>query len=166
MPPAPRPEPVGPGQESVWDYPRPPVCEPTARRIRVELGGVVLADSTRARRVLETSHPPVYYLPPEDVRMDLLRPGEGRSFCEWKGEARYFDAVIDGRRTERVAWSYPAPVPRFAALADHLAFYLPAVDAGRVDDERARPQPGGFYGGWVTDDLAGPFKGGPGSMGW
>lgn len=116
--------------------------------------------------MLETSHPPVYYVPPEDVRMDLLQQVEGGSFCEWKGRAIYYDAVVEGRRIASVAWAYPEPSARFASIAGHLAFYLPAIDAGFVDDEQARPQPGGFYGGWITSDLAGPLKGGPGSMGW
>lgn len=162
----PRPERPRAGQESVWDYPRPPRLEPTPHRIRAVLGGATLADSTRALRVLETSHPPTYYLPRADVRMDLLMSARGSSFCEWKGSAVYFDALVDGARVERVAWSYPDPTPRFAALRDRLAFYLPLLDGGWVDDERARPQPGGFYGGWITSDLAGPFKGGPGSQGW
>lgn len=162
----PQPEPARAGQESVWDYPRPPRLERSPRRIRAVLLGATLADSTRALRVLETSHPPTYYLPPDDVRMDLLVPVEGGSFCEWKGSARYFDAVVDGARVARVAWSYPDPTRRFAELRDHLAFYLPLLDRGLVDDEVARPQPGGFYGGWITSDLAGPFKGGPGSHGW
>lgn len=162
----PRPDPARAGQESVWDYPRPPALEATSRRIRAQLGGTVLADSTRALRVLETSHPPTYYIPPEDVRTELLVPIEGGSFCEWKGMAAYSDAVIDGQRYSRVAWSYAEPTARFAKLAGYYAFYLPHLDAGFVDDERARPQPGSFYGGWVTRDLVGPFKGGPGTHGW
>lgn len=162
----PRPIPPRVGQESVWDYPRPPRLERSPRRIRAIVEGIVLADSTRALRVLETSHPPTYYLPPEDVRMDLLLSAMGSSFCEWKGRARYHDALVAGRTIPRVAWSYPNPTPAFADLRDHLAFYLPALEAAYVDDERAQPQPGGFYGGWITSDLAGPFKGGPGSAGW
>ncbi len=162
----PKPDTPGPGQESVWDYPRPPRLERSPRRIRAVAFGVDLADSTRALRVLETSHPPTYYVPPADVRMDLLVPVEGGSFCEWKGRAVYFDARVDGRRIARVAWAYPEPTAPFAELRDHLAFLLPALEAGYVDDERARPQPGGFYGGWITSDLAGPFKGVPGSRGW
>ena len=163
-----RPTPIPPraGQESVWDYPRPPRLEATERRIRAVLGGLALADSNRARRVLETSHPPTYYLPPEDVRMDLLVPGAGTSACEWKGRAVYFDAVIDGKRTPKVAWSYPDPTPGFIPIQGYLAFFLPALDEGYVDDERARPQPGGFYGGWISSNEAGPFKGEPGTHGW
>ena len=156
----------GPGQESVWDYPRPPALERTSRRIRVRVGGKWLVDSTNAWRVLETSHPPVYYVPRQDVAMGLLEPAEGASFCEWKGRAVYWDAVVEGQRRPRVAWSYPEPTPGFEPIRDHLAFYLPALDEGWVDGERARPQPGNFYGGWVTPDLAGPFKGEAGSAGW
>lgn len=162
----PRPSSAGPGQESVWDYPRPPRAERTPRRIRAVVDELLLADSTGAVRVLETSHPPTYYVPPADVRMDLLVPAAGSSVCEWKGRARYYDAVIEGRRFERVAWCYPDPTPAFEALRGYLAFYLPALDAAYVDAERARPQPGGFYGGWITSDLVGPFKGVPGSSGW
>ena len=154
------------GQESVWDYPRPPRLEPTSRRIRAVLRGLTLADSTNAMRVLETSHPPTYYLPPSDVRMDLLVPAAGGSFCEWKGQARYFDAVVDGEIIQRVAWCYSDPSPSFEAICNHLAFYLPALDDAFVDEERPEAQPGNFYGGWITSDLAGPFKGEPGSMGW
>jgi uncharacterized protein (DUF427 family) len=150
----------------VWDYPRPPTLEQTGRHVVVELGGEVIADTRQAWRVCETSHPPVYYVPMEDARTDLLVLGQGSSCCEWKGRAVYWDAVIDGQLWPRVAWSYPGPDPRFERLRGHLAFYLQGLDAGFVDDERARPQPGGFYGGWITDDVVGPFKGGSGTAGW
>ena len=130
------------------------------------MDGVTIADSVNAWRVLETSHPPVYYIPLDDVVSEVLRPGEGSSFCEWKGQAVYYDAKLEGMTVPRIAWAYPSPSRAFAAIRDHLAFYLPALSAGYVDDELARPQPGGFYGGWITSDLAGPFKGGPGSHGW
>lgn len=156
----------GPGQESVWDYPRPPRMEPVPRRVRVELAGVTIADTRRAFRVLETSHPPVYYVPPEDVRRDLLLPTARRSFCEWKGGAAYHDVRVGDRHVREAAWTYPDPTGPFAALRDHLAFYAGKMDACYVDDERVTPQPGGFYGGWITRDLVGPFKGGPGSQGW
>jgi len=152
--------------ESVWDYPRPPRLEPTPRRIRVVVGGVILADTHRALRLLETSHPPTYYLPPDDVRMDLLRPATGSSFCEWKGQARYLEAVVGERRVLRLAWTYDRPNADYAALARHLAFYASRVDEAWVDDEQVVPQPGDFYGGWITSDLVGPFKGGPGTSGW
>lgn len=155
-----------PDQESVWDYPRPPRLEPAAHRIRAIAGGVTIAESNRALRVLETSHPPTYYLPPEDVRMDLLVAANERSACEWKGLAIYYDAVVGEQTFERVAWSYPDPTKRFLGLKDHLAFYLPALQSGYVGEMEATPQPGGFYGGWITSDLAGPFKGIPGSWGW
>ncbi len=156
----------GPGQESVWDYPRPPRLEPVTKRLRVVLGGITVADTRNGQRVLETSHPPVYYFPPADVRMEFLKPAHGGSFCEWKGRARYFDVVVGDRRAERAAWCYPEPVPVFVPITDYLAFYADRIDACFVGDEQARPQPGGFYGGWITDDIVGPFKGGPGSVGW
>ncbi len=158
--------PPGPGQESVWDYPWPPRLEPVARRVRVVFGGRTIADSTRAFRVLETSHPPTYYVPRADVAADALEPAAGESFCEWKGTARYFDVVAGGRRAPRAAWSYPEPFPAFAAIAGHVAFYAGPMDACYVGDEQARPQPGRFYGGWITADVVGPFKGEPGSRGW
>ena len=155
----------GAGRESVSDYPRPPRIEPSARRVRVELGGVCVADSARAHRVLETSHPPVYYVPPEDVADGALVPSAGSSFCEWKGSARYHTVRASGREAPRAAWSYPDPVPAFAAIAGHVAFF-PGLTECYLDDERVRPQDGGFYGGWITDEIVGPFKGGPGTGGW
>ena len=151
--------------ESVWDYPRPPRCEPTARRIQVHLGELVVADSTRAYRVLETSHPPVYYLPPADVRMDLLEATSRQTYCEFKGQARYWTLRAGGLVLPNVAWSYPHPTPAFAAFQGYLTFYLEPLE-GFVDGEKAQPQPGRFYGGWITRDIAGPFKGGPGTAGW
>ena len=162
----PTPETPGPGQESVWDYPRPPRLERTTRHIQVVLNGQVVADTRRALRLLETSHPPTYYIPRKNVRTDLLFPAQGSSFCEWKGSARYYTVRVGEVVAARAAWSYPDPLPRFAALKDHIAFYASAVVRCTVDGETVRPQPGGFYGGWITDDLAGPFKGSPGSAGW
>ncbi|MGD9701147.1 MAG: DUF427 domain-containing protein [Acidimicrobiia bacterium] len=161
----PVPDPVGPGQESVWDYPRPPRLEPSTRRVRVELDGIVIAESSRALRVLETSHPPTYYVHPDDVVREFLERASGDSWCEWKGRAVYWTVQTATARVERGAWSYRTPLVPFDELADHLAFY-PALFSCHLDDERVMPQPGGFYGGWVTNDLAGPFKGGPGTMGW
>ena len=158
--------PPKPGQESVWDYPRPPRVEETRKRIVVELNGVVVADSARTKRVLETSHPPVYYIPRDDIKMEFLKRNSRTSFCEWKGKAVYFDAVFHGRVVENFAWSYPDPNPAYSLLKDHLAFYAGLADACTVDGERVTPQPGRFYGGWITDDVAGPFKGEPGSEGW
>jgi len=156
----------GPGQESVWDYPRPPRLQDCTKRIAIVFNGAVIADTTRAKRVLETSHPPVYYLPPEDLATAHLVPAEGSSYCEWKGTARYCDVVVGDRRAARAAWFYPNPTPPFAAIKDYVAFYCAPMDACLVGGERARPQPGGFYGGWITDDVVGPFKGGPGSGSW
>jgi len=153
-------------RESVWDYPRPPRLEPTRRRIRVLFADTTIADSSRALRLLETSHPPTYYIPPGDVRMDLLKTTDHRSFCEFKGMAAYFSLEVGERESVNSAWSYPAPVPAYEALRDHLAFFAALVDECWVDEERATAQPGGFYGGWVTSDLEGPFKGGAGTLGW
>ncbi len=157
----------GPGQESVWDYPRPPRVEPVTERIRVVVDGVEVASSTSALRVLETAGAPVYYLPPADVRRDLIVPTPHTTFCEWKGDATYWAVALpDGRDIPNAAWSYPAPSPGFEAIRDHVAFYAWAVDEAWVGDERATPQPGRFYGGWVTSRVVGPFKGEPGSFGW
>jgi uncharacterized protein (DUF427 family) len=161
-----RRDPVAPGQESVWDYPRPPRLERTPRRIRVVVAGETVVDSVNAWRVLETSHPPGYYIPPGDIRAGVLAPGAGASFCEWKGQARYWTLEVGDTRIENVGWSYPAPTPAFAPIADHVAFYAGPMDACYVDDERVTPQPGGFYGGWITSDIVGPFKGAPGTWGW
>jgi uncharacterized protein (DUF427 family) len=164
--PWPRPLPAGPGQESAWSYPRPAVAEPTARRLRIVHRGVVVADTAHGVRTLETSHPPTYYFPPADVDLDRHRPASGRSICEWKGAARYHDLVVEGDILPSVAWSYPSPTPAFLSLKDHLAFYAAPFDLCEVDGERATPQPGGFYGGWITSREVGPFKGVPGSRLW
>ncbi|MDP9482399.1 MAG: DUF427 domain-containing protein [Chloroflexota bacterium] len=156
----------GPGQESVWDYPRPPRVEPVSERIRVVVDGLTIAATERGFRVLETAGAPVYYVPPEDVRLDLLRTSQHRSVCEWKGRARYHTLRLGHRQIENVAWSYPEPLPGFEAIRDHLAFYAGRVDEAWVGDERATPQPGNFYGGWITSRVVGPFKGGPDSFGW
>jgi uncharacterized protein (DUF427 family) len=166
FPTRPRPDPIGPGQESVWDYPRPPRLEPVTHRLVVVLGGETVAETTRGLRVLETSHPPNYYFPPDDVLPGALEPSKGVSFCEWKGRARYH-VVRGGDRAEpEAAWSYERPSPAFAALAGHVAFYAGRMDLCTVNGEVVTPQPGGFYGGWITRDVVGPFKGGPGSRGW
>lgn len=160
-----QPQVPGPGQESVWAYPRPPRLERTPRRLRIEIDGA-FAETTRGWRVLETSHPPVYYLPQADIDMTRLLAGDGSSFCEFKGQARYFDYMYGARRIERVAWAYAQPSRAFAELAHHLAFYASRVDACYVDDERVAAQAGDFYGGWITRDIVGPFKGAPGTSGW
>lgn len=153
--------------ESVWEYPRPPRLEPTTRRIRVVFDGTTIVDSRRALRLLETSHPPTYYIPRSDVREGHLRAAQGGpTFCEWKGQASYFDVVSGNRVAPRAAWTYPDPVAAYAALRDHVAFYPDPMDACFVDDERVAPQSGSFYGGWITSDIVGPFKGGPGTAGW
>jgi uncharacterized protein (DUF427 family) len=152
--------------ESVWDYPRPPRVEASRRRVRVVLGDVTVADTTRAFRVLETSHPPVYYVPLEDVRSEYLRPSRRRTYCEFKGQASYYDLVVGEREVRDAAWYYPDPNERFAAIRDHVAFYPGRVDACFVDEEQVVAQAGDFYGGWVTRDIEGPFKGGPGTAGW
>ena len=156
----------GPGQESVWDYPRPPALRPCNQRVRIILDGETLADTERALCVLETSHPPSYYLPPEDIQMQWLLPTAKTSFCEWKGKAAYFDILKDGEHYSQVAWAYPQPTPAFAELKDHVAFYAQFMDACYVGDEKVTAQPGGFYGGWITSNIVGPFKGEPGTMGW
>jgi uncharacterized protein (DUF427 family) len=155
----------GPGQESVWGYPRPPRIEPVPERLRVVVDGLTVA-TERGFRVLETAGAPVYYFPPEDVRLDLLRPSSHRTVCEWKGTARYHTLRLGERTIENVAWSYPEPLDAFAVIRDHVAFYAGRVDEAWVGDERATPQPGGFYGGWITSRVVGPFKGGAGSFGW
>jgi uncharacterized protein (DUF427 family) len=156
----------GPGQESVWDYPRPPRVEPVAQPIRVVFDGAVIADTRAAWRVLETSHPPVYYIPPADVAAGALVRTPRGSFCEWKGAAVYFTVRSGSREAPDAAWAYPSPAPGFEPIRDHVAFYAGPMDACWVGDERATPQPGGFYGGWITSTVVGPFKGVEGSWGW
>jgi uncharacterized protein (DUF427 family) len=164
----PKPQPIqpGPGQESVWDYPRPPRLEPCAKHIQIIFNGVPIADTRRAYRVLETSHPPTYYIPPEDIDMRYLEKGNGRSFCEWKGEAGYYSVSVNGKEARNVGWYYAKPTAAFAAIQNHIAFYAEPMDACLVDGEKVTPQPGRFYGGWITHDIVGPFKGEPGTMGW
>lgn len=155
----------GPGQESVWDYPCPPRLERDSRLIRVFLGEIRVAETRRTIRVLETASPPTFYIPPEDVRTDLLTRSQGSSFCEWKGRASYWSLRIDGITAPNVAWSYEAPFPEFSEIRGYLSFYPSKVDCF-VDDERVRAQLGGFYGGWVTDEIVGPFKGQAGTGAW
>ncbi|MEL6679053.1 MAG: DUF427 domain-containing protein [Pseudomonadota bacterium] len=152
--------------ENVQDYPRPPALEPVAARLRIVLGGVEVAATERAQRVLETHHAPTYYIPQADFASGALLPAPGRSFCEWKGVAAYFHVEGGGKRVPRAAWTYPDPTARFAALKDHVAVYAEPMDACFVGVERVTPQPGNFYGGWVTSNLTGIVKGGPGTEGW
>lgn len=157
---------VGEGQESVWDFPRPPRLEPTAKRIRVEFAGCTIADTTGAFRVLETSNPPNYYLPPGDVLDGCLDRSLQSTYCEWKGMAHYYDVIVGDSVASNAAWGYFTPNRAFARIAGFVAFYPRLMDRCLVDDEVVEPQPGEFYGGWITSDLVGPFKGGPGTEGW
>lgn len=158
--------PPQPGQESVWDYPRPPRLEATSKPIQIVCNGIVIADTCRAQRVLETSHPPVYYIPPEDIRQEYLVKMPQTSYCEWKGRGAYYSVVVGDRQLPNVAWYYPEPTPAFAAIQNYVAFYAAPMDACYVAGEKVEPQPGNFYGGWITADIVGPFKGVEGSWGW
>jgi len=153
-------------QESVWDYPRPPGIEDFTKHIKIVFNGVLIAQTNRAKRVLETSHPPVYYIPPEDVKMQFLTNAENHSFCEWKGEASYYHLSVGDKTARYACWYYPDPVLKFADLKNYLAFYAQKMDACCIDDESVIPQPGKFYGGWITNNIVGPFKGEEGSDGW
>jgi len=155
-----------PGQESVWDYPRPPRLEKVSARLRVIFNGQTIADTGSGFRVLETSHPPVYYLPPDDTKQQFLQAAQGSSWCEFKGHASYWSLSVDGKESPNAVWSYPAPSPGFAEIAGYLAFYASRFDECWVDDERVQPQEGDFYGGWITSRVVGPFKGGAGTRGW
>lgn len=162
----PHPDPAGPGQESVWDFPRPPALVRCELPIEVVLGGEVICRTSQSWRVLETSHPPTFYLPRAGFVAGALRPASGSSWCEWKGRAQYLDVYGGDETAAAAAWYYPSPSAGFAALVDHVALYAGAMDACFVDGQRVTPQPGGFYGGWITPSVAGPFKGIPGSNGW
>ena len=156
----------GPDQESVWDYPRPPRVEETTERVVVRFGGEVVVDTRSALRVLETSHPPAYYLPISAFAPGSLVAASGSSMCEYKGRAAYFDVRAGGAVAERAAWAYRSPLPGFEALADHVSLYPAAMDSCEVNGERVVPQEGTFYGGWITSRVVGPFKGSPGTLGW
>lgn len=162
----PIPDPTAPGDESVWDYPRPPRLERVAERLQVVLGGAVIAETTAGYRVLETAHPPTYYLPPCDVTAGVLSGPRHGGICEWKGQAVLFDVHGGDRLAPSAAWSYPEPTPGFDAIAGYVAFYALPMDACFVGAARVTPQPGTFYGGWITPGIVGPFKGSPGTMGW
>ena len=156
----------GPGQESVWDYPRPPTVKPSDEHVVIEFDGEVLADTRRALRVLETSHPPTYYIPKADVDTSRLRPATRRTMCEFKGQASYYDLVGSAGTESAAAWEYADPRPGFESLRDHLCFYPSRMDRCMVDGETVEAQEGDFYGGWITSKLVGPFKGGAGTWGW
>ena len=156
-----------PGQESVWDYPRPPRLEQSAKQIKIVFNDVVIAQSSRTFRVLETSHPPSYYIPPEDIKIEYLIPvAPNRSFCEWKGLAGYYNLRVGDREVINAAWYYPQPTVEFTPIRNYLAFYPSKMDACYVDGELVQAQAGDFYGGWITEDIVGPFKGQSGSWGW
>lgn len=154
------------GQESVWDYPRPPKLERTNKHLKIEFNVEVIAETNRGFRVLETSHPPVYYFPSEDVKMEFFTEVSGSSFCEWKGKAGYYFLKVGDRQVENAAWFYSNPTQNFAELKNYLAFYPSKMDACYVDNELVQSQEGDFYGGWKTKDIVGPFKGGAGTWGW
>ncbi|MGF1488856.1 MAG: DUF427 domain-containing protein [Prochloraceae cyanobacterium] len=156
----------GPGQESVWDYPRPPKLEPSSKSVRIIFNGVEIAKSQKTQRVLETSHPPVYYIPPEDIKIEYLQPTSKQSFCEWKGVANYYTIVVGEKSVTNCAWYYTNPTPAFAGIKEYVAFYPSKMDACFLNEEKVQAQPGDFYGGWITQDIVGPFKGGAGSWGW
>ena len=155
-----------PGQESVWDYPRPPRVETEPRFVKIIFNGVTIAETGRALRVLETSHPPNIYVPLVDVAGAVLTRSAMRSVCEWKGAAEYWDICVGDRVAPAAAWSYPAPRSGFGTLVRHLSFYPQLMDACYLGGELVTPQPGGFYGGWITGDVVGPFKGGAGTWSW
>ena len=156
----------GPGQESVWDYPRPPRVEDCDDRVRVLVADWTIAETTRAKRVLETSHPPVYYIPPSDVDTECLETSHRQTWCEFKGMANYYSVTLPGRHIENAVWYYSSPLPDYLELEGYLAFYPSRVDACYIGDEKVVAQPGDFYGGWITSRVVGPFKGLPGTAGW
>ena len=155
-----------PGQESVWDYPRPPRLEPVNKKITIVFNGVTICETHQAQRILETSHPPSYYLPSADIQMEYLQLSPQSSFCEWKGRAIYYTLTMGDQQLVNVAWAYPEPTVNFAVIKDYLAFYAHPMDACYVGEDLVTPQPGNFYGGWITPDIVGPFKGVPNSWGW
>ncbi len=153
-------------KESVWDYPRPPKLVASSRKLRIVFGGVTIAESSRCYRILETSHPPTWYVPPSDICAEYLIQVPGSSFCEFKGLASYWDVRVQGKVSARAAWSYPTPTPDYAAIQNYLAFYPSRVGQCFLDGEHVEAQAGDFYGGWITSEIVGPFKGGPGTLGW
>jgi uncharacterized protein (DUF427 family) len=153
-------------QESVWDYPRPPRLESVSERLRVVFNGVTIADTSRAYRVLETSHPPTYYIPREDIKTEFLQRETRQTVCEFKGMATYWTVNVGGKVASHCAWSYENPNTSYAAIKGYLSFYAEPMDACYVGEEQVTPQPGNFYGGWIISKIVGPFKGGPGTWGW
>jgi len=154
------------GQESAWDYPRPPRLEKFNKEIKIVFNGEIIVHTNNSFRVLETSHPPVYYIPPKDIKMKFLSPGNGASHCEWKGKANYYDVKVEEKEVIKAGWYYPEPTDEFEAIKNYVAFYAGKMDDCFIDGERVIPQPGGFYGGWITKNIVGPFKGEPGTFGW
>ncbi len=150
----------GPGQESVWDYPRPPRMEDSDKHIQIFFNGVIIADTRRAKRILETSHPPVYYIPPEDLKTEYLTSTNRATFCEWKGSAAYYTVKVGDKTAPNAAWYYPNPTADYTGLKNYVAFYPSKMERCLVNDEQVEPQPGDFYGGWITKEIVGPFKGG------
>jgi uncharacterized protein (DUF427 family) len=163
-----RPNPIPPksGQESVWDYPRPAILEDTDKHLKVICNGIVLAETTRGKRVLETSHPPTYYFPPEDIKLEYLMETPKKNLCEWKGAYQYYDIKIGDKLLTYAAWRYFQPTPNFAPMQEYYGFIAALMDACYVNNELVKPQSGDFYGGWITADIVGPFKGEPGTWGW
>lgn len=153
-------------QESVWDYPRPPRVEKTSKTLKVIFNEEVIALTNNAYRVLETSHPPAYYIPQPDIQMNYVEGTSHTTFCEFKGAANYWTITVGDKTVPNAAWSYPNPASGFEAIKDHICFYASKMDTCFVDDELVQPQAGDFYGGWITSDIVGPFKGGAGTWGW
>ncbi|MBK1988031.1 DUF427 domain-containing protein [Sphaerospermopsis aphanizomenoides BCCUSP55] len=162
----PQPIPPQPGQESVWDYPRPAILQDTDKHIKVIFNGIVLAETTKAKRVLETSHPPSYYIPADDIKTEYLIATSRKSICEWKGVSEYYDISVGDKYINNAAWRYIQPTPNFINIQEYFSLYPSLMDACYVNDELVKPQAGGFYGGWITSDIVGPFKGEPGTWGW
>jgi uncharacterized protein (DUF427 family) len=162
----PNPTPPQPGQESVWDYPRPAILEDSNKHLKIVCNGVVLAETQNAKRVLETSHPPVYYIPSEDIKLEHLIETPKKTWCEWKGRCQYYDVSVADKYINYAAWRYIEPTPDFASIQEYYSFYANSMDACYVNDELVKPQAGDFYGGWITSDIVGPFKGEPGTTWW
>lgn len=156
----------GKGQESVWDYPRPPKLEAFKGSIRIQFNDEVILETDQGLRVLETSHPPTYYFPKNSFKEGIFKPNPHSSYCEYKGIAGYFDIVVKGKTAKKAAWYYPNPTAPYKDLKDHVCIYAHLMDACYLNDERVKAQEGDFYGGWITSNIVGPFKGGAGTWGW